>query len=311
MPVAIHQLKRLKVAAMAFLNRYKTRRMRARLSALLARRAVKVPAKWIGRPPSLKNREVVLFVTYSPDATITPTARCLIDAWKAAGFAVIIILAVDDMQQPALGVLAEDCVLVRANQGYDFGAWAGAIARLPDVQQAALLAIANDSVYGPTARFSEMVDEVRRLNADVIGLTDSRELNYHIQSYLVFFKSGALKHLAFRWFWRSIRTLPRQSVIDLYETRLSETFALAGLSSAVLHPVPVGFNGNITLTDWKGLLHRGFPFVKIQLVRDNPFNVDISDWAEQMDELGYRSAIALRDLVLRRSRGSVQDMRSQ
>jgi lipopolysaccharide biosynthesis protein len=37
---------------------------------------------------------------------------------------------------------------------------------------------------------------------------------------------------------------------------------------------------NITHYYWKKLLLNGFPFIKIELLRDNPLNIDIRNWKE-------------------------------
>lgn len=54
-----------------------------------------------------------------------------------------------------------------------------------------------------------------------------------------------------------------------------------------------------TLTDWRPLLGRGFPFIKVQLLRDNPFKVDISGWDFEMISRGYDVSIVLDHLEAR------------
>lgn len=277
------------------------RRLHARLRALFAAKPAAVPGQWRDTPAPLDDRRVVLFVTYAAHARITQNARHQVAAWQREGFEVVTIVVVDDLALAGGETYPGDRVLVRLNVGYDFGAWASAIVTLPGIDRAALLAIANDSVYGPTVDFSQMLRRVADSPADVVGATDSYEQTYHLQSYLLFFKPRALRDPAFMRFWRAVRIGDRQQVIDLYETALARRFRRAGLAVEALYPTAPTFRGNRTLTDWKGLLDAGFPFIKAQLVRDNPFQADIGGWAERMVAGGYDSTIAVADVARRRA----------
>lgn len=279
------------------------RRSRVRLRSLFAAKPSTVPGYWRSGPVSVSGRQIVLFVTYAANAQITDNARHQITAWQREGFDVVTIVAVDNLEQARDEMYPGDQVLVRLNVGYDFGAWASAIVALPDIDGAALLVVANDSVYGPTVDFPKMIQRVAQLQADVVSATDSYEQTYHLQSYLLFFKPLALRNPVFLKFWRAVRIGNRQHVIDLYETALARHFICTGLTVEALYPTAPTYRGNRTLTDWKGLLDAGFPFIKAQLVRDNPFKADIDGWEERMVAGGYDSAIATADLARRRLTG--------
>jgi lipopolysaccharide biosynthesis protein len=64
----------------------------------------------------------------------------------------------------------------------------------------------NDSVFGPTndAAFSELLKRIRNSGADFIGLTESFERCWHLQSYFLAVKSPALSSVAFREFMEGI-----------------------------------------------------------------------------------------------------------
>jgi len=280
------------------------RRRRVQLRSLFAAKPSTVPGYWRGGPTSVNARRIVLFVTYAANAQITLNARHQVAAWQREGFDVITIVVVDDLAQTTNEVYPGDQVFVRRNVGYDFGAWASVIVALPDVDRATLVVVANDSVYGPTAGFQTMLQRVVQSTADVVSATDSYEQTYHIQSYLLFFKPRALRHPAFLKFWQAVRIGNRQQVIDLYETALARYFLRNGLTVKALFPTASTFRGNRTLTDWKGLLDAGFPFIKAQLVRDNPFKVDLHGWEDRMVTDGYDSAIAVADVTRRRLSGS-------
>ena len=68
----------------------------------------------------------------------------------------------------------------------------------------------------------------------------------------------------------------------------------AGLSRGVYVPAASGSlqGGNPTLDGWRQLVSRHrFPFVKVQLLRDNPNGNDISDWREIVAQAGYDTAL--------------------
>jgi len=279
------------------------RRLRARLRSLFAAKPSAALAEWRKGPKSLRGERAVLFVTYAPQGTLTTNARHQIMAWRRENFTVVTIVIVDSLGHAQERAYLGDQIVVRQNIGYDFGAWASVIEVLPDIRNAEILVLANDSVYGPTKRFSQMIRRVEQSQSDIISATDSYEQTYHIQSYLVFFKRRALQDKSFVQFWNAVRIGNRQHVIDLYETTMARYFRRAGLSVEALYPSPKAFQGNRTLTDWRGLLDEGFPFIKAQLVRENPFSVEIGGWPERLAMDGYDSTIAVADLARRRAAG--------
>jgi hypothetical protein len=51
--------------------------------------------------------------------------------------------------------------------------------------------------------------------------------------------------------------------------------------------------GNPTLHPWRNLLDLGVPFVKVQLLRDNPLNTDLSGWISEVSRRGYPPRLIL------------------
>ena len=184
-------------------------------------------------------------------------------------------------------------VLVRENRGYDFGAWASALQQLPAVRSASLVALVNDSMYGPLDSFGQMLARARALDADVIGATESSEFGRHFQSFLLFFKTRALNSDAFWTFWRKVRAGGRMVAVYRYELNLLKVFERAGLRCAALFPNRGRHNP--TLTNWRELINDGFPYLKIALLRDNPFKVDVSGWQDVLKDHGFDPALATRE----------------
>jgi lipopolysaccharide biosynthesis protein len=262
------------------------RALRRRLAPL----ASHVPRQWRVRPTFADNAEVCLFVTYSPNQKLSDYAAFHARAWAAQGFATVIVMCVDGLLDDFAmdpGFDFASGVLLRENRGYDFSAWASAICDLPELRNARLLVIANDSVFGPLANFPQFVAGLRNSPADFIGATESFEVRRHFQSFILAFGPRALRSQAFWRFWTRVRVGTREQVIDQYETRLLDRFTKSGLIAEALFPREDPQPLNPTLTNWRELIERGFPFIKRQLTRDNPQNANIENWKEYIASKGY------------------------
>ncbi|WP_174284533.1 rhamnan synthesis F family protein [Sphingomonas bacterium] len=249
-------------------------------------------SRWLKRPCGLA-RETCLFVTVATGGCVPEHALVHARAWQASGMSVILIVASDHLAAIKEDDLQfADGILLRENRGYDFGAWADAIRQLgKSIASLDLLVIANDSVFGPFFGLDGVLADVRAVDGDVVGLTESHERTHHFQSFVLFFKSRALRSEAFRLFWRSVRQGDREWVIGCYEIRLRDRLSAAGLSTAVLYDTNQTDHRNPTLGRWRELVDRGFPYVKISLLRDNAYNVDLRGWDEAVRTTGYDISI--------------------
>lgn len=209
-------------------------------------------------------------------------------------------------------------VVMRRNAGFDFGAWKDALVAcgLPRSDTAVLL-LANDSVYGPTRPLWPVVAAADFSHADLWGLTDSWQLRYHLQSYFLIAGPRVLHSAAWKAFWATVRPLARKRlVIRRFEVGFSQAMLRAGFRLRALWPydtllrdrcgppqtnhaesddpllnarsrherrireaIAEGLPLNPTSDLWRQLLLRGYPFLKRELLRDNPTRVsDLSDW---------------------------------
>jgi hypothetical protein len=60
----------------------------------------------------------------------------------------------------------------------------------------------------------------------------------------------------------------------------------AGLRALALYPA-IERESNPTLMFWRELIMSGFPFLKVQLLRDNPLQVDLTGWDSLVRERGF------------------------
>ena len=252
---------------------------RSWLPSFIRPSATRIPFRWVRIPEILHGDRVCIFVSYARQGKIPDHSLFHARAWQQHGYKTTLVIVLDDFgyvpSQHYTDFASGLCV--RLNRGYDFGAWAATIQRLPDLGNANLLVVANDSVYGPLREFRGFLERIDACGADVIGMTESHEITNHFQSYMIAFRQKAIRSAAFKAFWRSVRTGDRDFVIQHYELKMLKRMRAGNLRTEALFPTPRD-TCNPTLKYWRELTLGGFPFIKVQLLRENPLKVDISGW---------------------------------
>ena len=261
----------------------------------------------------------------------------------AAGLSVVFITNAGRLRPAVAEALKLVCagVIIRRNVGYDFGAWREGIeqAALPRANTT-LVAIANDSVYGPLRSLTELYSEIDFESADVWGCTDSWQSRYHLQSYCMAFSPRVVASDVWRTFWTRVTpTWSKAWLVRLYEIGLTQQLLKAGFTCRAIWPYQqLVLDINVELLDdkkedgpnladpivmarrrhvlrlreavtdrtplnptsdlWRQLLMAKFPFVKRELLRDNPSRVpDVVEWRDVAAEVSATSLAPIdRDL---------------
>ena len=258
--------------------------------------------KPFGMPPG---GEVALFVTHSRTGALKPHVLPYLRALAAEGIAVLLIAQTDRPLHIAADVL--DTVagaLVRENRGYDFAAWAHAIRLHPEVYGASILYLVNDSLVGPAdpQRLAAMLGRVRASTADLIGLTESQEYRWHLQTFFLALKPRLLASWRLHGFFNDVRLLDdKDAVIRAYEVRFTGEVEDSGHRVEVLFPSRVAMNP--TLHAWRALIADGFPFMKALLLRGHFPHADSEGWRATLAEAGFD--LALIDATLHASEEEV------
>lgn len=231
---------------------------------------------------------VCLLVTFSPDGRFWPHLVDYAASLRAAGCRVVLIATTDraDLRCLDPGPEVADALVVRENHGYDFAAWASVLRLWPWLWQAPALWFANDSVYHSPKLFPAFAARVARSPADVVAATTSDLFAPHFQSYFFVLKAGALAGPGPRRFFADVRALAdKNAVIRAYEVPLEAALRAEGLVIDALF-ADAGA-GNASLTDWSRLVEDGLPFVKVQLLRENPYKIDLSGWRRFLARQGF------------------------
>lgn len=233
--------------------------------------------------------EVVLVVAHAPNGRLKPHVCPHLDALIKEGLEVVLIVASDTpvhLENDLLKTLL--AVYVRENRGFDFAAWAHTLSLNPELFDVPLLLFINDSIIGPRSQISlhDTLTRIRACPADVIGLTESEEHTWHIQSYFFALRAAALQNVLLQSFWMNVRNLPNKTdVILSYEVRLAAIGTRAGLKCDVIFKTDRP--DNPTIFNWKKLLDAGFPYVKRLLAEGYYNDLDVSDLRRELTNRGF------------------------
>lgn len=148
------------------------------------------------------SRRVALFSTFHNASRFLSYHDTLVQSLSERGFVTVIVHA---SAAPNIEIVppagANRFTIVKRNIGYDFGSWAVALARLrPHLASIDELVLLNDSVIPVDRDWASVLPDIRAAGADVVGLTDSYEHAYHLQSYFLWLSAPALRSDAFHEF---------------------------------------------------------------------------------------------------------------
>lgn len=172
-----------------------------------------------------------------------------------------------------------DGLIVRRNEGYDYGSWMTGIRFCRElIEQRQQLVLCNDSFWGPVRPLSGLIEKLQNCTADVIGLTDNLMYEPHLQSPFLMFNQRVISCPKFWTFWNGIQCWgSKRSIVKNYEVGLPAMLRREGFQLESLYSTNA--NGNILHSGWKSLIEeQNFPFIKASLLKDNPRQIDISDW---------------------------------
>ncbi len=253
---------------------------------------------------------LVVLVHFDVDSTVDPHVLVAIDTYVAAGADVCVVtVGLDDAALEPLRRRVTHVVRKSSNDELrDFGAWHLALellgpAALADYSQVVL---ANDSAYFPVLDPQPFLAALRGTSADLFAATDSLSGGrYHLQSFFLALRPAALRLLQ----PEIARRIEEQagatklSLIQRFEVGLTGYALQQGLSTEVFcsvadvadiatsmsppDPRPVSHLAvtvtNLTHHFWRHTLRSGLPMLKVELLRDNPLDVDIAGWQEMVD----------------------------
>jgi len=254
---------------------------------------------WV-RPqwPQPEARPLLIYVHWDGQGEVRADVFEQLRAYRVHADVVFVSAASALLQRrPLLAQLRELCavVLVRHNEGYDFGSWQAGLAFCRRwIERVPLLILTNDSCYGPLHSLDDLFRRLAASQADVVGLTESTAIRSHLQSYFMAYRPRVI-HTALFWaFWNRIGIWgDKIDLVRAYEVGWSGLLSDAGFRLEALYLA--GQHGNVTHTHWRQLLDElRFPFLKTELLRLNPIRQDIDAWYAVASHADARVASMIR-----------------
>ncbi|MES1219901.1 MAG: rhamnan synthesis F family protein, partial [Bacteroidota bacterium] len=220
--------------------------------------------------------DVCVFSSYSFSGTVDEYVFYYLKAINEAGFSIAFV-STSPLKEECVRRLEEFAFLIieKENNCPDFGAWKIGLTLLNWGSGLNSVLLANDSVFGPFYDLTKIMDSMRK-RFDVWGMTDSYEIEYHIQSYFLYFNKKAVNSHCWSTFWKDIDfQLPLNEVIHRYEVGISQVFikekfrvgAYAGIDVVKKSAVQQHTHINAALAYWKMLIEQyEFPFLKRKII---------------------------------------------
>jgi lipopolysaccharide biosynthesis protein len=260
-----------------------------------------------------KSKRLCFFAHYDEGGVVGEHVLHYLRALRACGFVVVVLSTAElsAFEQQKITALGANVVL-RANEGMDFGGWIDACIRFFPIQ-ADLLLLANDSVYGPLSDLGNFIDRLTAEEADFYGAVESYEIATHLQSWFVLLRPAAYRSTAFG----EMMCRPMANVADKgdlvvrYEVGLTQALVAAGFryhssfSMASHGRIARHFPYNPAHIHWREVICAGVPFLKIELLRFNLVRVtDTDDWRDVIAKLAPHVVELIAADLTRRGRKS-------
>jgi rhamnosyltransferase len=246
-------------------------------------------------------RRLALFAHYDAQAEVKPYIVYYLQRLREVCDDVIFISnsALPERETAKVEALCSR-VLLRDNVGYDFGMWRDGLEAI-ELQGWDELVLTNSSIFGPIHPLDAALRRMSEVACDFWGMTESKEIGWHLQSYFLVFRERVLASSAFREFWKGV--LPyrdKHQVVRSYEIGLSTFLREQGFAAAAFVPaseIPVRwfhrYPSNPTLEHAEFLIRYGMPFVKVQLLRENPFDRQLAPIYAALEAAGYDGSLVI------------------
>ena len=261
--------------------------LRTKICVLQQRERVqeKIIYSWTRKANHQRTKKPLLFFAqYDPKGRLRDDIIPLLEAYQKHAD-VVFIAATPELKNntSVLRQLQRRCaaILIRDNEGYDFGSWMTGLRFFSnEIQNCDEIIITNDSMWGPITNLNKLFNLIRECNADIISLTDDLMYSYHLQSSFLVFRNSVINSEAFQNFWsHQLVWDKKRDLVKSCEVGLSRILIQNGYRLKSLYSDQS--NGNILHFQWRELIEEDdFPFLKVSLLRDNPTRQSIDGWEQ-------------------------------
>lgn len=197
----------------------------------------------------MKNRYQAIYTFFEKDGQVTSDIVYYLRELKKVISSILVV--VNGKINPESRKILQNLdvnILVRANEGLDFGAWQAGIQEIgwDKIRKLDGLLLCNCTCFGPFYPFQEMFDFMAKKECDFWGINRHPERDVyfisddskskvieHLQSYFLFFRSSILKDAHFRKWWDNLVLYSDyKKEVGYHETKFTKYLEDAGFKSA-------------------------------------------------------------------------------
>lgn len=254
-----------------------------------------------GNSPYLPEK-VVIYSHYDVDNIIDNYVVKSLQELRNLNWTIIFVTSSNNLSSGEVSKIKNlvNTIICSNGRGRDWGNFALGLRYTYTIDFPESLLLMNDSLYGPFNSLKELFDRIQNNEADFIGLTDSFQHCYHLQSYFIYCKPSICKHITFLNFWKNFYPLDdKNEIIYKNEMGFTKYFMNLGFDAGCLFTydnlLKTALNGSYSATqkvesiDKKTFLNPthyfadilfnvyDFPFIKIELLKINPSKVPNTD----------------------------------
>jgi hypothetical protein len=191
---------------------------------------IKSVVRGIGFDP--ENSRVLLYAHYNSSYRITALTLGLLKNYRDQGYNVVLATSSRRVAPSDLEAARKICAMIvrRRSYGRDFGAWKDAW-RLTRrfISNPKEIILTNDTLLGPLRPLGDLFCQLEATKGDVVGLTDSWDRAYHLQSFFLLFREGPGVASCDRFLRRLFVRNTRRWVITCGEVGLTRYLMRQGL----------------------------------------------------------------------------------
>lgn len=252
-------------------------------------------------------RKICIFCHYDKEGRVADNVLYYLKKLEKLGFAIFFVSNSGRLESSEVERILPfvSKILLRFNEGYDFGAYYIGLQEIQRFTHHDLLLLANDSVYGPISPLNEVIKLALNDQVDVVGITDSYAISYHLQSYFLLLNKKAFNNAEFKLFWQRFRfTSNKTYVVYNYEIGLSQVLLKGGCKLRALciyseiSSIYFGKKNNYknlsrnysydqSIVFWQEVIEFGGPFIKKKLIPKDVNNSDRAKYEDVLRRRGY------------------------
>lgn len=252
-------------------------------------------------------RSICFFSSYSNNKKIDNYIKFYLENLKVYFDDVILVTNKRDIDSKELQFLKKINVTIKfvENEGLDFGMWYKCfIDEKIDIFNYNKIGLINDScILFSRERFNKLMEWVENNNYNYSSITESNEINYHLQSYFLILKDQSIK-LVYDYFKKYGILNKREDIIKTYEIGLTKYLKDNDImlgsfikNNTNKNPTILNFdiNSKIPIIK-KKLLTNKFNNNEISFLESYDFNFD-TNWVDTLKEITKKDTTSIEYLI--------------